>query len=151
EERTIALRRRSDTGHEHVVAVLEHDLSTGIARLAQRRAGVVIRIFGTALEQLAWRRSRRVDHPGAHLARIAIAFVQPDRSARGPGDALETELRLRELRRRRGERRELREHTVAEIRLGLRIAAIERLGVDERGRLRGAPLRVARTGLQTAA
>ena len=89
----------------------------------------------------------RLEEPRPRPARPAIVFRDEREAFVGERHAAEAPLGLRELTRLSGERRVERHHLVPERGLVLEIAAVQRLDPDDRVRLIGAPLMIARAGL----
>ena len=151
EERTIAFRRRSRAGEIDVVAGLHDRAATAPAAPAavaarHRVAGILVRGILPAIPQLA-RLGARLEDPRPHVARRAIRFTQQRDAFFGERDPAEPPLRLRELGRLLRERRRHCDDLVAERNLFFEIAAVERFGPDDRGRLIRAPVISARPRL----
>ncbi len=149
-ERAVAFRRGALAEQEQAVAI-----GTGSQQRAalavghrRRRAGIVVAVLrGTVPEQFGRAlRLVRCDTPLLGAAGLPPALAEDGQIAAAPLDAFEAATQLHQRDRRARKWRGLHQHRIADLALACRVAAVLRLGPDQRGRRIDAPGDVAHAG-----
>ena len=149
EERAIPLGRRTMAVEVDRAPVLAHDPLAVRQHAIDRPPRVLVQLVARQIPDQARLRGGMigVDQEGATPVAVVVDLVEErDAAALAPVEPAEALLGARQLARRAGERRGEGHDLVARRHRDVPVAAVERLGPDQRGRLGGAPGVLPRPG-----